>query len=147
VVDRRDLGSWLDGPGAGLPAVQDYPGQRLGRPRDGDGSVGRFGRRLGGLAVDWAIALLIARLLIGNGSLAPLAVFLAEHVLLVGTVGATIGHRVFGLRVETLAGAHPGPVKAVVRSLLVVLAIPPLVMDADQRGLHDRAVGTIVARL
>jgi uncharacterized RDD family membrane protein YckC len=142
VVDRRDLGSWLDGPGAGLPAVQDYPGQRLGRPRDGDGSVGRFGRRLGGLAVDWAIA----RLLIGNGSLAPLAVFLAEHVLLVGTVGATIGHRVFGLRVETLAGAHPGPVKAVVRSLLVVLAIPPLVMDADQRGLHDRAVGTIVAR-
>jgi uncharacterized RDD family membrane protein YckC len=146
VVDRRDLGSWLDGPGAGLPAVQDYPGQRLGRPRDGDGSVGRFGRRLGGLAVDWAIALLIARLLIGNGSLAPLAVFLAEHVLLVGTVGATIGHRVFGLRVETLAGAHPGPVKAAVRSLLVVLAIPPLVMDADQRGLHDRAVGTIVAR-
>jgi uncharacterized RDD family membrane protein YckC len=146
VVDRRDLGAWLDGPGAGLPAVQDYPGQRLGRPQDGDGSVGRFGRRLGGLVVDWAIALLIARFLIGNGSLAPLAVFLAEHVLLVGTAGATIGHRVFGLRVETVAGAHPGPLKALVRSLLVVLVVPPLVMDADARGLHDRAVGTIVAR-
>ena len=140
------MGSWLDGPGAVAGPVQDYPGQRLGRPQDGDGSVGRFGRRLGGLAVDWAIALLIARAAVGTSSLAPLVVFLAEHALLVGTAGATIGHRAFGLRVETLAGAHPGPVKALVRSLLVVLAVPPLVMDADQRGLHDRAVGTIVAR-
>jgi uncharacterized RDD family membrane protein YckC len=145
VVDRRDLGSWLDGPG-GVSPVQDYPGQRLGRPRDGDGSVGRFGRRLGGLAVDWLIALVIARGMIGTGSLAPLGVFLAEHLLLVGTVGATIGHRLFGLRVETLAGAHPGPLRTVVRSLLLVLAVPALIMDADQRGLHDRSVGTIVAR-
>jgi uncharacterized RDD family membrane protein YckC len=145
VVDRRDLGSWLDGPGS-LGPVQDYPGQRLGRPRDGDGSAARFGRRLGGLVVDWGIALLIAGATLGTGSLVPVGVFLAEHLLLVGTVGATIGHRVFGLRVETLAGAHPGPLKAVVRSVLLVLAIPPLIMDADQRGLHDRAVGTIVAR-
>jgi uncharacterized RDD family membrane protein YckC len=145
MVDRRDLGSWLDGPGRAAP-VQDYPGQRLGRPRDGDGSVGRFGRRLGGLVVDWAIALVIGRALFGEASLAPLGVFLAEHLLLVGTAGATIGHRLFGVRVETLQGAHPGPLAAVVRSLLLVLAVPPLVMDADQRGLHDRAAGTVVAR-
>jgi uncharacterized RDD family membrane protein YckC len=145
MVDRRDLGSWLDGPG-GARTVQDYPGQRLGRPREGDGSVGRFGRRLGGLVVDWAIALVIGRALLGGDSLAPLVVFLAEHLLLVGTVGATIGHRLFGLRVETLAGGYPGPLKAVVRSLLLVLVVPPLIMDADQRGLHDKAVGTLVAR-
>ena len=145
MVDRRDLGSWLDGPGGGAP-VQDYPGQRLGRPQDGDGSVAGFGRRLGGLVVDWVIAIVIARVMFGANSLAPVGVLLAEHVLLVGTVGATIGHRVFGLRVETLQGAHPGPLQAVVRSLLLVLAIPPLVMDADQRGLHDKAVGTVVAR-
>jgi uncharacterized RDD family membrane protein YckC len=145
MVDRRDLGSWLDGPGGGTP-VQDYPGQRLGRPRDGDGSVGRFGRRLGGLVVDWAIAIVIAQVVFGPSSLAPLGLFLVEHLLLVGTVGATIGHRVFGLRVETLQGAHPGPLNALVRSLLLVLAIPPLVMDADQRGLHDKAAGTVVAR-
>jgi uncharacterized RDD family membrane protein YckC len=146
VVNRREIGSWLDGPGGGARVVQDYPGQRLGRPQDGDGSLGSFGRRLGGLVVDWAIALVIARVLIGTDSLAPLIVFLAEHLLLVATVGATIGHRVFGLRVETLGGAHPGPLKAVVRSLLLVLVVPPLVMDADQRGLHDRAAGTVVAR-
>ena len=146
MVDRRDIGSWLDGPGGGARTVQDYPGQRLGRPQDGDGSLGGFGRRLGGLVVDWTIALVIARVLAGGDSLTPLIVFLAEHLLLVGTIGATIGHRVFGLRVETLTGAHPGPLKAVVRSLLLALAIPPLVMDADQRGLHDRAAGTVVAR-
>jgi len=146
VVDRRDIGSWLDGPGGGAPVVQDYPGQRLGRPQDGDGSLGSFGRRLGGLVVDWAIALVIGGAIAGGDSLTPLIVFLAEHLVLVATAGATIGHRLFGLRVETLNGAHPGPLKAVVRSLLLVLAIPPLVMDADQRGLHDRAAGTLVAR-
>lgn len=150
MVDRRDIGSWLDGPGSVAPQ-QDFPGQRLGRPREGDGSVGRFGRRLGGLVVDWVIALLVARLLFGDpteasASLMPVVVFVAEHLLLVGTVGATIGHRIFGLRVETLQGSHPGPLKAVIRSLLLALVIPPLVMDSDQRGLHDRAAGTVVAR-
>ena len=144
-MDRRDLGSWLDGPGGGA-VVQDFVGQRLGRPREGDGSVARFGRRLGGLVVDWVIALVIARAMFGASSLAPVGVLLVEHVLLVGTVGATIGHRVFGMRVETLQGEHPGPLKVVVRSVLLALAIPPLVMDADQRGLHDKAVGTVVAR-
>ena len=145
MVDRRDLGSWLDGPGGGA-AVQDYPGQRLGRPQVGDGASARFGRRLGGLVVDWVVALVIARVMFGANSLAPVGVLLAEHVLLVGTAGATIGHRVFGMRVETLQGEHPGPLKVVVRSVLLALAIPPLVMDADQRGLHDKAVGTVVAR-
>lgn len=157
MVDRRDLASWLDGPGGGA-VVQDYAGQRLGRPQDGDGSVAGFGRRLGGLAVDWVIAMVIATAFFGTSvaadnprlgtaaSLAPVGVFLAEHVLLVGTLGTTIGHRVFQLRVETLQGGRPGPLKALVRSLLLVLVVPPLVMDADQRGLHDKAVGTVVAR-
>jgi uncharacterized RDD family membrane protein YckC len=146
VVDRRDIGSWLDGPGGGARSDQDYPGQRLGRPQDGDGSLGGLLRRFGGLVVDWTIASVIARAIAGDDSWTPLVIFLAQHLLLVSTIGTTIGHRVFGLRVETLAGAHPGPLKAVVRSLLLVLVIPPLVMDADQRGLHDRAVGTLVAR-
>ena len=146
MVDRRDLGSWLEGPGAATGSAQAYPGERLGRPQDGPGSVARFGRRLVALAVDWLLAVLIARALVGDGSFAPLLVFLAEQLLLVGTVSATIGHRVAGLRVETLDAAPAGPLRAIGRSLLLVLALPALIWDADQRGLHDRAVGTLVAR-
>jgi len=30
--------------------------------------------------------------------------------------------------------------------VLLVLVVPPLIMDADGRGLHDRAAGSIVTR-
>ncbi len=132
---------------AGAPAA--YPGERLGRPADGPRSMGSFGRRLVALVVDWVVALLIAGWLLrsaGLGQFGPLLVLLIENVVLVGTAGATIGHRLLGLRVETVDGTAPGPVKALVRSVLLCLAIPPLVWDADQRGLHDRWAGTLVAR-
>ena len=145
--------SWLDGPGrtaqSGASGVQDYPGQRLGRPAEGPGSVGRFGRRLLGVLLDWVIALLIADALLKPlhwGSFAPLAVFFVEHAVLVGTLGTTIGHRLLGLRVERLSGGLPGPLLGTLRALLLCLAVPPLIWDADQRGLHDRYLGTLVVR-
>jgi uncharacterized RDD family membrane protein YckC len=101
------------------------------------------------LAVDWGIALLIAGGLLRNvhlGQFGPLLVLLVENVVLVGTAGATVGHRLLGMRVEALDGSAPGPVKALVRSVLLCLAIPPLVWDADHRGLHDRWAATLVAR-
>jgi len=150
VVTRREVGSWLEPqrPSSGEPGA--YPGRRLGRPQDGPGSLGGFGRRVAGLAIDWLICLFIAGGFLRGahlGQFAPLVVLLVMNVLLVGTAGATIGHRLLGLRVETLDGRHPGPVKALVRSVLLCLAIPPLVWDADQRGLHDRLAGTLVARV
>ena len=38
----------------------DWPGKRLGLPEAGPRSIGRFGRRLGALAVDWGIAYLLS---------------------------------------------------------------------------------------
>lgn len=149
MASRREIGSWLEPrrPASGTPAA--YPGERLGRPDDGPRSLGSFGRRLVALVVDWVVALLIAGWLLRGarlGEFGPLLVLLVENVVLVGTAGATIGHRLLGLRVETVEGRAPGPVKALVRSVLLCLAIPPLVWDADQRGLHDRWAGTLVAR-
>lgn len=149
MAGRRDAASWLEGPGPLRGASQAFPGERLGRPQTGPGSVGPIGRRLIGVVVDWLIALLIGNALLrstGWGSFAPLAVFLTEHVLLVGTAGATIGHRLAGLRVETLTGQAPGPVRALARSVLLCLAVPALIWDRDQRGLHDKVAGTLVAR-
>lgn len=150
MVGRRDIASWLEGPGGrGAGPVQDHPGQRLGRPADGPRSVASFGRRLVALAVDWAACVLIAQGLlsdVGPREVMALVVLLVENVLLVGTVGTTLGHRLLGLRVETVDGAAPGVLRAALRGVLLVLAIPPLVWDADQRGLHDKAAGTLVAR-
>ena len=111
--------------------------------------MARFGRRLVGLAIDWVLAELIANAFLsraGVGPFGPLLVLLTEQVLLVGTMGATVGHRLAGLRVETPGGGQPGPVRAALRSVLLCLAVPALIWDADQRGLHDKAAGTVVAR-
>ena len=37
-----------------------WPGERLGLPETGPNSVGRLGRRLAALAIDWASAMIIA---------------------------------------------------------------------------------------
>jgi uncharacterized RDD family membrane protein YckC len=143
-VERRSIGSWLEGPPR--PESTGYPGERLGRPAEGPGSVARFGRRLVGILVDWVIALTIARWLFGTDPLAPLGVLAVEHLLLVGTLGSSIGHRVAGLRLETVAGGYAGPVRAAVRTALLCLVVPAAIWDADQRGLHDKAAGTVLVR-
>lgn len=153
MVGRRDVFSWLDGPGRRADARpagdQAYPGQRLGLPADGPGSAAHYGRRLIGVMIDWVAALLVANTLLASlplGSFAPLTVFFVENVLLVGTLGTTLGHRLTGIRVQRVGGGIPGPVKGLLRSVLLCLCIPPLIWDADQRGLHDRYVGTLVVR-
>ena len=49
----RAIGSWLSGPepDSGSPdqAPNDYPGQRLGLPQTGPGSLARMGRRFAAL--------------------------------------------------------------------------------------------------
>ncbi|MBA2811816.1 MULTISPECIES: RDD family protein [Streptomyces] len=152
---RQALGSWLSGPRA---AAEDagvdfgYPGEQLGLPESGSGSIARPGRRLGALAVDWALCVLIAYSLITDGygqatSNWALLIFFLLHVLTVGTVGFTPGKRLFGIRVVTQDTGTVNPLRAVLRSLLLCLAIPPLVWDRDGRGLHDRLARTVELRI
>jgi hypothetical protein len=52
-----EIGSWLSGPEpTQSPGVDqqpnDYPGQRLGLPESGPGSIARFGRRIAALMID-----------------------------------------------------------------------------------------------
>ena len=148
MVDRRGLSGWLDGPGASSGA-QAHPGERLGRPQSGPGSVGRFGRRLGALFIDWALASVIAYGLLRPlhwGSFAPLAVLLVMNVLLIGTAGSTLGQRIVGLAVVRMDGGPAGPLRALVRAVLLCLVLPPLIWDRDQRGMHDRLAGTLLVR-
>jgi uncharacterized RDD family membrane protein YckC len=108
--------------------------------------MARFGRRMVALAVDWVLSLLISHWIFGGHPLGPLAVLAVEQLLLVGTLGSSVGHRLMGLRVETVAGGYAGPARAAVRAVLLCLVIPALIWDADQRGLHDKAAGTVLVR-
>ncbi|MER5494207.1 RDD family protein [Streptomyces sp. NPDC002454] len=152
---RQAIGSWLSGPReAAENAGVDfgYRGQQLGLPETGPGSIARPGRRLGALAVDWALCLLIAYGLITGGytqvtSNWALLVLFVLNVLTVGTVGFTPGKRLFGLRVVAEDGGHIRPQRALLRSVLLCLALPPLVWDRDGRGLHDRLARSIEVRI
>ena len=124
----------------------DWPGRRLGRPRHGPGSLARGGRRLVAVVVDWLLAMLVSRAFLDGDPWATLLVFGLVQVLLVGTVGFGVGHLLLGMRVERLDGGWAGPGRATVRSVLLCLAVPPLVWDRDRRGLHDRAAGTVLVR-
>jgi uncharacterized RDD family membrane protein YckC len=146
--------------GAGPTEEFRYPGNRLGLPADGPGSVAGWGRRVLALFVDWLIAGLIASaitskpLWAGGNDLntAQLVTFFAMSAVLTGLAGATIGHRLLGLRViRTQPGgtgyaAQVGLLAGAIRSLLICLVLPAVIYDRDRRGLHDRAADTVVVR-
>ena len=73
--------------------------------------------------------------------------FFALSALMVGFFGRSPGHWIMGLQVQTMNGRPAGFGRAAVRSLLICLVVPPLVVDEDHRGLHDRAVGTVLVRV
>lgn len=134
-----------------------YPGQRLGLPESGAGSVARVGRRIGALAIDYAAATVIAVAFFGYDQFAlpaeagwtqfaPLTVFAVMNVLFLPTLGGTPGHRVLGMRLQRLDGAWVGLWRPILRTALLVVVIPAVVWDADQRGLHDKAAGTVLVR-
>ena len=157
MIDRRDVGSWLQGPGGVRKDPEDYPGQRLGMPESGPGSLARFGRRLVAVVIDWMICTVIGVAFFGAAWGRPAesfghtfivpAVFAAENILLVATAGFTVGHRLAGLRVVRLGKPTNSPIPALIRGVLVALAIPALVWDRDTRGLHDKIAGTVLERI
>ncbi len=146
-MDNRQIaGSWLQGPGSVLRDADDYPGRRLGLPQEGPGSIARFGRRLVAIGVDWGLALLVAHGLFGGGSWVTLGVFTAMTVVLLAAASQTVGQRLVGLHLVRLSGERAGLLRSLGRSLLLALAVPALIWDRDQRGLHDRFAGTLLLR-
>lgn len=104
-------------------------------------------RRFGALVVDWIGCLLVSGLFANPFSQgwAPVFVLIIEYGFFVGLFGQTPGMRVTSLRCVGFADGRPvGVIAALVRGVLLTLGVPVLIMDADQRGLHDRAAGTVV---
>lgn len=139
---------------AGAAAV--YPGQRLGLPAHGTGSVAGWGRRFAALAVDWVASTLAAGMLFGYewfGATAgeqgwvgfsPLLVLLVEASLFTALMGGSFGQLLLRITVVRTDGRPVNLLQAFVRTFLICLVFPPLVFNQDRRGLHDMAVGTVV---
>lgn len=127
-------------------APSSYPGERFGLPDSGPGSIARIGRRIGALAIDWAAAVIISIAFFQYDALATTAVFAVVQIVFIPTIGGSPGHRILGMRVVMLRGGWVGLWRPVVRTLLLVLVIPAVMWDPDQRGLHDKAVGTVLIR-
>ncbi|WP_332643438.1 RDD family protein [Aeromicrobium sp.] len=114
-----------------------------------------LGRRILALLIDWAVAALSAVALTGvsyppkdiGENLVIVGFFIVEVGILTGLLGFTIGKRILGLRVENPAGQPIGIPRAVLRTTLLSLVLPAIVMNEDKRGLHDIAAGARVIRV
>ncbi|BBX61998.1 RDD family protein [Mycobacterium saskatchewanense] len=131
-----------------------YPGERLGLPERGPGSLAPMGRRLAALMIDWLIAYGLAALAERFGALsehmlstAVLVIWLVLGVVAVRLFSFTPGQLALRLQVVAVDGRAPvGVGRLVVRGLLLALVVPALFTDWDGRGIHDRVSGTAVVR-
>ena len=125
--------------------AQSFPGERLGRPASGSGSIARLGRRVGALFIDYGAAYLISGFFAWD-PLAILAIFASIQIAFLPTIQGSPGHRILGLRVVRVDGSWVGLWRPLIRTALLILVIPAVIWDADQRGLHDKAAGTVLIR-
>jgi len=102
--------------------------------------------------VDWfgstAVVVLFSRGHLTYGSpsfsLAVLGVFGLEVAALTWLSGASFGQQLLRLQVAALDGGRVPLARVLVRTVLLCLAVPPLIWDRDGRGLHDSAALTAV---
>jgi uncharacterized RDD family membrane protein YckC len=128
-------------------AATEWPGKRLGLPANGPRSIGRLGRRLAALAIDWLVASGVTVLFFGvEAQLQTVGIFAVLQIVFISTLSGSIGHLIVGLRVVPLDPRWIGIVKPIVRTLLLSIVIPAVIWDTDQRGLHDKIAGTILVR-
>jgi uncharacterized RDD family membrane protein YckC len=108
-----------------------------------------FGRRLAAFVVDCVLAVLVAAAF--TYPEAPRVwssvVLFGSYTFFTGLFGQTPGMRLLGIGCVRMSDGRPvGIPRAALRAVLLQLLLPPLMMDADGRGWHDRASGSVVVR-
>ena len=112
-------------------------------------------KRILALIFDWGAAILVVQV-IPNGpdygtqsnSLLTLIVFATEVTLFTWMMGSSFGQRIVGLRViDFYSDSNLTCVQSVFRTFLIVVLVPPLLADAEGRGLHDRLAKTKIIKI
>jgi uncharacterized RDD family membrane protein YckC len=113
-----------------------------------------YGRRTGALALDWLACYAIVAAFSGgvnkmnpNSSLSVLMLFFLEVWMLTALQGATLGHRLFGMKVIRFedGGAISLP-QALIRTVFLVLVVTAVTFDQNGRGIHERLSGSVLTR-
>ena len=123
-----------------------YPGEELGLPERGPGSVSSTSRRIAALFIDWLACTAIAFWLT-HSPLWTIVVFAIEVCVLTALGGSTLGKRLVGIRTVRVGGGPVGFGWALLRTAILLTVVLPLLTDQDLRGLHDRAANTVVVRI
>jgi uncharacterized RDD family membrane protein YckC len=120
-------------------------------PASGPGSVAGFGPRFLAFLIDGLLADLLAVIVdggfhnSGRHSLASYLAFLLIEIVFVTLAGQTPGMRVVGIAVLRADGnGRPALQWVLLRTVLLAVVVPAVITDARGRGMHDRAVGTVM---
>ncbi|WOP17590.1 RDD family protein [Raineyella sp. LH-20] len=138
----------------GTTRDEDYPGRSLGLPADGRGALASWGQRITALVLDWAVAMLVASLITwgavlsstGPEKFATLIVFFVEKALLTGLTGSSLGQLIVRIGVTRTDGQPISFWVAIVRTLMICVVIPAVVIGADRRSLNDMLLHTMVVK-
>ena len=130
------------------PSQGRVRGAALGLPASGPGSVAGFGVRAVAFVVDALVAAVVAAAAVQglpeNWSLLSFGLITVVSLVL---VGRTPGQALLRLQLaHPRQGERVALWRAVVRTALLMLLVPALVVDGDGRGLHDRLTRTAVIR-
>ena len=114
-----------------------------------------LGRRLAAFTLDWmACYAIVAAISGGIGQMGPrqspsiLALFFMEVWVLTSLTGASLGQKIFGMRVVRFSdGASVSPMQALIRTLFLVLVVTAVTYDENGRGIHERISRTALARV
>jgi uncharacterized RDD family membrane protein YckC len=108
-----------------------------------------MGIRFAALTVDWLASSAIITGLTGKNygyEGERLLLFFVEVVLLTSLMGASAGQRLFRLRVvDSETGGSITPLRAVIRTLLIILVLPAL-FRKDGAAFHDALCKSRVVR-
>ena len=113
-----------------------------------------LGRRLAAISVDWlACYAIIAAISGGIGQMGPdrslsiLALFFVEVSILTALQGASLGQKIFGMKVVRFSdGGAITPLQALIRTLFLVLVVTAITYDENGRGIHERLSRTALIR-
>ncbi len=155
----RTKQSWRDGPELpGQPGAENtfgsYPGETLGLPKVGPGAQASVARRMGGVVIDWVLCWVVAGFIrvntdaLGDTATLTLALWVLLGIVCGWLFARTPGMALLGMGVARLdaPGQCVGLWRAALRTLFTMFILPAAMVDANGRGMHDRATGTTVIR-
>jgi len=138
--------------GVTVPAATEYPGQSIGLPESGRGSLASWFARIAALVLDWGASMLVATFLFGDGVIREagwkswmiLAVFFAQSAVLTALTGSSFGQLLARIGIHRLDGQRLGWIRALARAAMICLVLPTVVIGAERRALNDLVLGTVV---